>query len=229
MPERNACRSWIVPERLNFRCTGRMDIEAKNVTLRNFYIYTDTYQAIRVRDTNTGSPTNLLMEYGELDGTGNQICGELVGGIGWTARYMHMHDCDDVTKPALDTVQFHGWGPVLVENSYMHNPNGGHGDTFQNMPSSTGHKFTARHNVLQGGRTSIVILTNIADDWLLEENWMEWGQYGECGNMIYCDHDGAGVIRVLNNLIDGEYSPCTRRGSCVWSGNLWSDDLTSVP
>jgi hypothetical protein len=205
--------------------SGSIKIRARNVTFRNFYISHDNYVGLFVEDTPNA---NFLMEYGEI--VGGDTCTTHLDGNGFTARYTKFHTCDDI----LQTNNSVGSnGPVLVEDSYWYDANGGHGDIIMVWPEQDA-DTTFRHNVLVGGSTSILI-----DDVLtapavlrMEENWM-YGNTDRGGTAfhVYCDVGGGGTRIIRNNLFDRNfnYGPFDSDECTVGEGNFYESDLSPVP
>jgi len=204
----------------NFTMTGTLDIDANNVTLRNF-----SFNASGVGSSdvihNTG--TNLVIEYAYINGGGSD-CGQIFNSNGWTVRYSEFENCDDIVKISDDNGVL---GPVLVEDSYWHNVPGGHGDTIQIWPG-TSSDITFRRNHLEGGNTSIVI------DWdvnaparlLFEENWLHGGG---ASYVIYCSGSGGGDRIYRNNLFDRNFLYGARTDpGCTWNNNSYMDNLAPV-
>jgi hypothetical protein len=212
----------------NFIKNGRVVIEAKGVTFYNFQISSgSSTQGVQIKDTDSSSSTDLTMEYGEI--VGGSGCGENVHGMGWTARYMEIHNCDDNAKVHTDGTNGHG--PVLVEYSWLYNAWGGHGDNFQNVTHNANDPITVRRNSIEGGGTAVLFLDNIHTV-TLENNRIYWGDDTDCGSPVYCGVSavggGNGDIFIRENLWDRMYE--THGGCfdvrCTYGNNRWSDDYS---
>lgn len=207
----------------NFVWTGNeIYVEADNVTFRNFQLLASNMNSTTLIRDRTGS--NLVLEYGYLDGGGGN-CGEFVQGQGYTIRFSELRNCADITKADNGS----GSGPILIEDSYLHDAIGGHGDVMQIWPVNDTN-ITIRRSVLEAGNTAAII------DWaissparlLVENSWIEPGPAAGWG--IYCSNDGGGQRIYQNNLFarGWNFGPVTDAG-CTWINNLWDDDFTEVP
>ncbi len=197
----------------NFTKTGNITIDADNVTLRNFTVYSSgNFRGINVLDGASG----ILIEDGEVDGGGTT--GDCLRGPGITGRRLNLHHCDDSMK-----AQGYG-GPTVIEHSYFHDVGGGHGDTVQSFES--GSNITFRYNTLVGGNTSVFIIHGpIGALYTIENNWLDGGGY-----TVYCGGFGSSV-RVHDNLFSRkyQYGPAYDDGPCDWQGNLYDGDFSVVP
>jgi hypothetical protein len=221
----------------NFTKNHHVRIEASGVTLRNFIINGNGVPwSVDVRDTSPN--TELLMEYGEINGGGGEDCDANVQGMGWTARYMEIHTCDDNAKVHTNNSE-NGNGPVLVEHSWLYNAGGGHGDNFQSL-NSPKDPIVVRFNSIEGGGTSVYLATHV-HTMTIENNWIDWGDDTNCGSPVYCNTTpsggGPGTISINSNLWDRVYQTYVGGGYCFASGgrcaydneNRFLDDFSLLP
>jgi hypothetical protein len=188
------------------------------VTLRNFYVNAQRNRyGVHVASGNTG----VLIEYGEIENTSSTL---LYGLMGFTARYMHLHDSDgDGLK-----VQGRG-GPVLVEYSFIEKlgrASDAHADGVQSDGGAD--NVTFRYNNFwmphpgtpnyPGGSyksNAVIFPSKPISNYVVENNWLNGGGY-----TVYCNPG----LTVRNNYFGRDYSVGIRaQPGCVWEGNVWED------
>jgi hypothetical protein len=188
-----------------------IEIQAQNVTFRNFHIAFGNNVGIQVIDTPNA---NFVMEYGEIISTA--ACSTIMDGDGYTAQFTHFHDCDDIAQ--VNTSNGNN-GPVLVEDSYWHDARGSHGDVFMGW-DVVENPLTVRHCTLVGGDTSIFIDGDVQAQILFEENWL-YG--GECAFHFY---PSPGDIVRRNIFFNHNCFGLAIDNDADWYDNLYDDFVT---
>ena len=194
----------------NVNITGHIEVNASNVTIRNFKISTSTYWGIYVI-----GGKNILIEDGEIDGKGVSDNG--VTGSNYTVERVHLHN--------LGGDAFKADGNNWIEACYIHDIGqspGAHGDGVQMMGGSgqtiVGNNFNlvsgiVNASIFPGGGGPV---TNI----LVQGNRINSG-----GWSIYCNTS----MKVRHNVFGpaGGYGPVTN--PCQdWVDNIWEETGKSI-
>jgi hypothetical protein len=202
---------------------GTIDIQANNVTIRNFVVDA-TGEGFGIRPA--FGKSGQVIEDGEIYGA-NQ---DGVYGEGYTARRLNIHDTGGDG--------FKTQGNSLIESSWVHHIGlaaGSHADGVQIM---SGAHIIVRGNFFDmpfsdttaNSNSSIIIKTDFGDidDVLFENNWCNGGNF----TVYVRSGAGGGVptnIRILNNRFghDYHYGPFSIEGTPLIQGNVWDD--TGLP
>ncbi len=201
----------------NLDITGRIQVDANNVTIRNCRITSGDYYPL----LNNG--TNLLVEDCEIAGTSTAVtC--CIGFTNYTARRCNLHGSADGLK--ADST-------VVIEDCYIHDlatDATTHNDGTQ---TTGGSDVTIRHNTYQlGGVSGINSCLQIGNEggtnsnWVIEDNLFDGG-----GWTINASNDPT-----QNPNFQIQYNRFTRRyaygvgsvGGATWFGNYYDDDGTSA-
>ena len=212
----------------NVRVSGPINIEANNVTIRNFFIDGgNAPYAIRA----TGGNHGILIEDGELI---NVDSAHIYGG-GYHARRLNLHESGgDGFKATHD---------VLVEGCWVHHIGtkpGAHADANQ---TRSGSHFIFRGNYFElpidigapyKQNACFIIQTGDGpiDDVLIEDNWLVGGNFTvyienkwrpNSPNPNYGDPTNA---RLINNHFGREFrfGPLNITGYVYMAGNRWMDN-----
>lgn len=209
----------------NFSCSGRITVNASNVTLRNFSVdASGDWYGVLVN----GSTDGLLMEYGEISGAGASC----IRGMGWTGKYLDIYDCDDGLKPDVRDTGTPA-GDVVLMYSYIHDLTGGHGDGIQSFEIGN-NSLLFQYNTIYGGNTAAFWIdsgaTSTKPEYRIENNWLghNLGASSKDGYTVYCEP----VTKVYNNLFTRNTTGTwgiRYENNCDWKGNLWEDTLTEAP
>ena len=211
----------------NVDVTGRIEIAANNVTIRNFRIRDGgirRFSAIEVLPGFTGA----VIEDGEIS---MSVSDNGISGSNFTARRIHMHD--------MWTDTFRVGSNVVIENSYIHDiglgqASGVHTDVIQTLGGSN---VVIRNNNFDVNSTvSGIIQMNESNgnplpisNWLVENNWFD-------GSAIMIRSYADPSIRYINNRI-GRHAyygvlfnspPIYLRDAILtngvsWKCNVWMD------
>ena len=214
----------------NFTLNGCIEIDANNVTLRNFVINCGGNYGIKQYNGHQGN----LFEDGEI--TGNFESAGILG-LGFTARRLYIHHArGDAIKAQGSTP-----GQTLVEASFIHcmgiKPDGfpvvdPHTDAVQieGIQSHPGMTFRGNNFDMRGSPTTpppecpnapqgngVIEMSDGNTNIVYEDGWVNGG-----GVMFSVDNAG---LTVRNMLIGREYLfgvkyPCP---SCTWTNNRWED------
>lgn len=214
----------------NLLINGRLNIEAKNVTVRNVKVTTTALEewAVIVRENGSATFENVEV-YGKDKGKGH-------------VQYAILSFADDPV--VIDKANLHHCADcvqgehITLTNSYIHdlsNPPGSHVDGFQ-CNGVCG--VTIRHNTIfleytQTGTISLFADFGTPRNSVVEENLLAGGGY-----TIYGGNRNATGIKIINNRFSKKYYPrCGYWGTLtewnsggagnVYSGNVW--DETGLP
>jgi hypothetical protein len=208
----------------NFEMTGgsRLDIDADNVTIRNFRIDSSALFCIDV-----SAVSGLVLEDGEVTGCSAGI--KSVGGI--TMRRMYLHDF------GTDAIKVDGSLGVLVEDSFVEKVGrtDGKGDAVQTIG---GANMTFRNNNFNIPKTGVDAQTptwpsnatfhfsgNNSTNILIENNWLNGGNY-----TLYCGKDGTGGVDVVGNRFGRGYQFGLIQDPCdSIIDNVWDDTGECIP
>ena len=205
----------------NVDISGIVRIQANNVTIRNFRINGGgASYGIQATYGYSGS----IIEDGEI----YNINSAGIYGGGFTARRLNIHESGgDAVKPTSN---------VVFETSWLHHlgtNDGAHADGFQSVG---GNNYIFRYNNCDMPVTDpppyksnacFIIQTNNSpiDDVLIENNWLNGGNF-----TVYVTDKGNGHgaptnARILNNRFGRDYRFGLFRtdGNPVISGNVWDD------
>jgi len=211
----------------NLDITGRVKIDASNVTLRNFRIdATGTSYGILIEDGHSG----ILLEDGEIL---NMKSSGILAYSDFTARRLHIHDS------GADGLKVQGGsGPTVIESCFIEklgrNPTS-HADGNQTRGGSN---ITFRYNNIympapgtpnypgEPYKSNATFMLELdISNFVIEHNWLTGGNY-----TIYCPRKGG--VSVRNNVFGrdnaglpvGKDAVRVRAGNCEqWSGNRWED------
>jgi hypothetical protein len=202
----------------NLDVSGKVTIDADNVTLRNFRIHGSTTFGIEILDGHRG----ILIEDGEIYDVGTGI-----KGVGYTGRRLYIHDCQNDGTKAQGT-----GGPTLVEHCFIEKLGkeaGSHADGNQTIGGSN---ITFRYNNIwmpapgtpnyPGApykSNAAFMNSGTITNFVIEHNWLNGGNY-----TVYCGKDGSRGVSVRYNRFgrDCKYGTVTER--CDQNvGNVWDD------
>jgi len=211
----------------NLDIAGTVEIDADNVTLRNFRIDGgDTSYGISIKSGHGG----ILIEDGEIFDIHSAA---ILAYSDFTARRLHIHDS------GADGLKVQGGsGPTVVEYSFIEklgrNPTA-HADGNQTRGGSN---IAFRYNNIympapgtpnhpgEPYKSNATFMLELdVSNFVIENNWLNGGNY-----TIYCP--GKGGVSVRSNifgrdnggLADGKDDLRLRAGSCdEWSNNRWED------
>ncbi len=201
----------------NLEITGVIQIEADNVTIRNFRINATASYGIDIASGHDG----ILLEDGEIYGMDSAA----ILGAGFTARRLHIHDSEG------DGLKVGGsGGPTLVEYSFIEKLGrkvDSHADGNQTRGGSN---ITFRYNNIYmpvsgtpeypgspyKSNATFMLQLNISN-FVIENNWLTGGNY-----TIYCPDNGG--VSVRNNRFGRDYRFGPINGPCDEKvGNVWDD------
>ncbi len=208
----------------NLDVTGRIKIEAHDVTIRNFRIdATGTSYGVL---TNQGY-TGLLLADGEIFNMNSAA----VLGTGFTALRLNIHDSGgDGFK-----VQG-GTEPTLVAYSWIHHLGKNKGAHADGNQSRSGANITFSFNHCDMPITDPAPYKSNAcfilqtaegplDHFTISNNWLNGGNY-----TIYCDGTN---LRVTGNQFGRDYRFGIKNGcgseDTYWAGNVWEDSGEVIP
>jgi hypothetical protein len=208
-----------------------LEIDADNVTLRNFIITCDGSYGIQQYNGRQGT----LIEDGEITG---RLQSSGMYGQGFTARRLYIHHGEgDAIKMANRTP-----GLTLVEDSFVECMGVGvpepHTDAVQIEAVVTHPGITFRGNNFDMPNTGtyprpncpnaaaasgIFTVTDGNTNITVDGNWLNGGTYT-------IDVEAAG-LNVINNLFGREYQYGVSRGNFggTWTNNRWEDTLEIIP
>jgi uncharacterized protein YdeI (BOF family) len=195
----------------NVDVDGFIEVDASNVTIRNFRISTNTYWGIRV----TGG-TNILIEDGEIDG--NDYCHDGVTGSNYTIRRVYLHNMGGDSFKAGSNCMI---GACLIR--HIGQGDGAHGDGVQMMGGTDITIINNNFDLTTGSLTACVFpggggtVYNI----MVDGNRLTGGSY-----TIYCNE----YMTVRNNVFGRDHAYGIRTNDCAeWSGNIWEDTGEEAP
>lgn len=203
----------------NVDVTGRILIDADNVTLRNFRVNSTSFYGVQIENGHSG----ILIEDGEIYNCGSAC----VFGVGHTSRRLHLHDGN------ADGMKIHGsGGPTLVEYCFIEKLSKAEGAHADGNQSKGGSNITFRYNNFDlpidqnpYGSNATMMLELDINNFVLEHNWLNGGNY-----TVYCKDSLPSGIYVRNNIFGRDYRYGVRGGSCAeWTGNVWEDTGGPVP
>ena len=199
----------------NLDITGRIQVDANNVTVRNCRITSGDYYPI----LNNG--LNLLVQDTEVIGTSTNVT-SCIAFTNYTAQRCNLHGSADGLKADSN---------VLIEDCYIHDlatDSTTHNDGTQ---STGGTDVTIRHNTYQlGGVSGINSCLEVGNEggtntnWLIENNLFDGG-----GWTINASSDPSQNpnCQILNNRFTRRYAYGVGGvGGATWSGNYYDDDGT---
>jgi len=187
---------------------GKIEIQANNVTIRNFIIEANVTVAIKIH----GGYTGTVIEDGEITGpeTTNGITGS-----NYTARRLHVHHMGaDAFRVARN---------VTIEDCYVHDVGikpESHGDIVQMFPLD-GTNIVIRGNHFDA-RGANAALFQVENGWLVENNYLNGGNYSVFGS-------GQAVNTYINNIFGRDFRyGAIRIGSgdealLNWQGNIYHE------
>jgi Ca2+-binding RTX toxin-like protein len=181
----------------NLEVHGDIVIQAKNVTMSNIKLVSDTrWHALRVMDDATG----FTLKDSEIDGNGNTV--NAIYGFGTFLRN-NLHDVEN----GINTTE-----ASHIRDNYIHNLRGGSDAHYDGIENNGASHVRIIHNTIinHHDQTSAVMLNNefgSLSDITIENNRLVGGGY-----TVYLDgRKGGGAvddgsIRIINNQIgDGEW------------------------
>lgn len=195
----------------NYLVSGRISVDAADVTISNCVINADWYGVITYEGCN-----NLIIEDCTIIGGLN--CGILIqGNTNITIRRCHLYNGEDGMKISGTN--------VTVSDCYIHDlahQEGSHNDGIQ---CASGSGFTIYNNWIESNDTSCIAMfedQGVWDDVRIENNRLIGGAYP-----LYAGGADATNTRVINNVFSGwSYGPVTS-WSPTNAGNLWSGNTDS--
>jgi hypothetical protein len=198
----------------NVAVTGKIAVTANNVTIRNFTIDASG----KSYGIETGGSNNITIEHGEIF----NMSSAAIFGMGFTARYLDIHDSDGDGVKA----QGGGGGPVLLENNWLHHLGKGdcaHADGNQTRKAVS--DIVYRYNncdipvtVPIPYKSNACFMLQEAEgpvkSFLIEYNWLNGGNY-----TIYCVPN----TTVNGNRFGRDYRFGIDQGCNKWTNNVWDD------
>lgn len=208
----------------NIDLTGRIKIEADNVTIRNFRINADgTHYGI----LNNQGYSGLWLEDGEIM---NMNSAAIIG-TGYTALRLNIHDSGgDGLKVQSGTA------PTLVAYSWIHHLGKNAGAHADGNQSRSGANITFFYNNCDMPITDPAPYKSNAcfmlqaaegplDNFTIKNNWLNGGNY-----TIYCDGTR---LSIVGNLFGRDYrygiSNGCNNADTVWANNRWEDTGEIIP
>lgn len=195
----------------NVDVTGDIEINASNVTVRNFRVTDDGYWGIFVR-----GGSNIIIEDGEIDG--QNAMDDAVRGANYTARRLYIHN--------LGGDAFKADGNNVIECNHITaigQGSGAHGDGVQMQVDGN---IVIRQNnfdLTTGSLTACVFPSGIGPvrgPVYVQDNRMNGGAY-----IVYCSDQ----LHLTGNTFGPDYSFGPVTGSCrEWVDNTWESDGTPV-
>lgn len=180
----------------NLEVHGDIVIEAKNVTLKNVKLISDTrWHALRVMDDATG----FTLQDSEIDGAGGTV--NAIYGFGTFLRN-NLHDVEN----GINVI-----APTVIKDNYIHNLRGGPDSHYDGIEINGGHDIQIVHNTIinDHDQTSAVMLNN--DFGGLRNITIDNNRLVGGGYTVYLDdrfNGGAvddGTIKITNNQIGDGY------------------------
>jgi Ca2+-binding RTX toxin-like protein len=203
----------------NLEVHGDIVIEAKNVTLKNVKLISDTeWHALRIMDDATG----FTLQDSEIDGGGRTV--NAIYGFGTFLRN-NLHDVEN----GINVI-----APTVIKDNYIHDLRGGSDAHYDGIEINGGHDIDILHNTIinDHDQTSAVMLNN--DFGGLRNITIDGNRLVGGGYTVYLDDrfNGGAVddssIRITNNQIgDGHWGDfALYDNKPILSGNT---DLDTVP
>ncbi len=208
----------------NIDLTGRIKIEANDVTIRNFRIdATGTSYGVL---TNSGH-SRLLLEDGEI----MNMSSAAILGTGFTALRLNIHNSGgDGFKVQSGT------NPTLVAYSWIHHLGTNEGAHADGNQSRSGANITFLYNNCDMPitdpspyKSNACFMLQTAegplDNLTIKNNWLNGGNY-----TLYC----AGTrLNITGNQFGRDYRYGIRNGcsnaDTTWTGNVWEDTGEIIP
>jgi hypothetical protein len=208
----------------NVNVTGTINVQANNVTIRNFRINANgAGHAINY----AGGKRGLVVEDGEVSNFGEAAIG--LNYTNYTARRLNVHHSQ--------RDGFKAEGNVLIENNWVHYLGmlkGAHADGVQSSKGSgltvRGNNFDLPWDIGVESTSAFMIKSDFGpiDNVLIENNWLNGGQYtiyvmaGSFGGQSY---PAPTNVRILNNKFgrDFHYGLYYPGAATVRQGNVWED------
>jgi hypothetical protein len=208
----------------NVAVTGGINIEANNVTIRNFVIYPSGVDAIRIYP----GFSNALVEDGEIAGSGTTDT-DGIDFANYTALRLNVHNLTDGFKAngnaTIEDCYIHDLNAILVNGSYTHN---------DGIQDDGGNNIVVEHNNIQRagvGNSCLQIKCDLGgiDNFLIENNLLNGGNYS-----IYVNTGADGTptnVTIADNLFGRNYiyGLSSLQGSVVWTNNEWDDTNLPAP
>ncbi|MDQ0322172.1 Ca2+-binding RTX toxin-like protein [Pararhizobium capsulatum DSM 1112] len=206
----------------NLEVHGDIVIEAKNVTLKNVKLVSDTeWHALRVMDDATG----FTLQDSEIDGVGGTV--NAIYGFGTFLRN-NLHDVEN----GINVI-----GPSVIKDNYIHDMRGGSEAHYDGIEINGGNNIDIIHNTVINdySQTSAIMLDNYFGG--LSNITVDGNRLVGGGYTVYLDDRfGGGAvddssIKITNNQIgDGYWGDFSLYGNKpVLSGNTDLDALPSTP
>jgi hypothetical protein len=205
----------------NKNINGCITVLAAHVTIKDTKISCPGYYGILFDSSINAS--GLLIEDVEINCLDTNTTG--VASHGLTARRLNIHGCENGFS--IDNTS-------TVEDSYMHDfyqGATGHADGIQ---LEGGADITISHNTILDlvGTSAIISDPSQNSNVLVSANLMAGGSY-----TLYCPRDSSTNYRVIGNRFSrmyypkgGQYGPWSDCNKvAVLTGNLWDNDLSTVP
>lgn len=201
----------------NLEIRGSLTIRANDVVVRNVWIYSGSFQTIKVE---SGS---LLIEHSEI-GNANKVGERGISGNNVTARYVNIHSVEDGIKLGSNS---------LFEHVYVHDldsPNSKpHADALQAEGPATNsiirNSTLDSTGPLNNGNAAIILKSDFGSisSILIENNYLNGGNF-----TIYSRNGGKGNpsgVVVQNNVLgpDYTYGRLSVDGSITFTGNTLLD------
>lgn len=206
----------------NLEVYGDIVIEAKNVTLKNVKLISNTeWHALRVMDDATG----FTLQDSEIDGAGGTV--NAIYGFGTFLR----NDLHDVEN-GINVI-----GPSLIKDNYIHNMRGGPEAHYDGIEINGGHDIDIIHNTVinDHDQTSAIMLDNYFSG--LSNITVDGNRLVGGGYTVYLDDRFGGgnvddsSIKITNNQIgDGHWGDfALYDNKPILSGNTDLDTLPTIP
>jgi len=213
----------------NFALNGCIEIDADNITLRNFVINCDGGYGIRQYNGHEGT----IIEDGEITG---RLQSAGIYGLGFTARRIYIHDGEG------DAIKTDSMSPglTIVEDSFVECMGVGvpdpHTDAVQIevVPTHPGMIFRRNHFYLPtpnsnpkcptaAGGSGIFTVTDGVANVDVYDNWLNGGTFT-------VDVEAAS-LDVHDNLFGHDNQYGVKRGNFggTWTNNRWEDTLKVIP
>jgi hypothetical protein len=200
---------------------GCINVEAKNVTIRDTKISCSDYYGIS-SFSSSYQGGGLLIEDVEIDCMDHNTTG--VGSYGLTARRLNIHGCENGFDVDSD---------VTVVDSYIHDLYEGATGHADGVQLSIGIDVTVTHNTIFNPNGTSAMISNGSDikNVLVANNLLSGGAY-----TLYCPSGGSSNYRVIGNRFSklygahgGEYGAMNDCANVsVLSDNLWDNNLSPV-
>jgi Ca2+-binding RTX toxin-like protein len=178
----------------NLEVHGDIVIDAKNVTLKNVKLISNTeWHALRVMDDATG----FTLQDSEIDGNGVTV--NAIYGFGTFLRN-NLHDVDN----GINVI-----APTLIKDNYIHSLRGGSDAHYDGIEINGGHDIDIIHNTIinDHGQTSAIMMNN--DFGGLSNINIDGNRLVGGGYTVYLDDRFNGgtvvdnTIKITNNQIGG--------------------------